>query len=170
MEALMSHPLSYDELQVGDRWRSQARTVTEADVVNFACLTGDFDPLHVDHETARQSPFGRPIAHGLLGLSFTAGLGLHSPWAATVAFVGIREWRFIKPLFIGDTVHVVTEVLEKEPRGRRQGAITWKRQLCNQEGQIVQEGIFETLVAMGHAVTHKIGKLSTQPSEAVRVA
>jgi acyl dehydratase len=166
----MSNPLPYDELHVGDRWRSQARTITEADVVNFACITGDFDPLHVDHETAQQSPFGRPIAHGLLGLSFTAGLGLHSPWAATVAFIGLKDWRFIKPLFIGDTVHVVTEVLDMQPRGRRQGAVTWKRQLLNQDGEIVQEGTFETLVAMAHAVNQKIGKLTPQPNDSFRVA
>jgi 3-hydroxybutyryl-CoA dehydratase len=167
----MSKPLSYDELQIGDRWRSQARTVTETDVVNFACLTGDFDPLHVDHETARNSAFGRPIAHGLLGMSLVAGLGLHSPCAATVAFTGLRDWRFLKPLLVGDTVHVVTEVLDKQPRGRRQGAVTWKRQLLNQDEEVVQEGVFETLVAMAHAVANKVGKQPPQTAEpAVRVA
>jgi acyl dehydratase len=158
----MSHPLSYDELAIGDRWRSQARTITQADVVNFACLTGDFDPLHVDHETARASTFGQPIAHGLLGLSFVAGLGLHSPWAATVAFTGLQDWRFHRPLCVGDTVHVITEILDKRPHGRRQGAITWKRQLVNHKDEVVQEGVFQTLVAMAHAVTHKIGKLNPQ--------
>ena len=158
----MSRPQSYDELAIGDRWRSQARTITQADVVNFACVTGDFDPLHVDHEAARQSSFGQPIAHGLLGLSFVAGLGLHSPWAATVAFTGIQEWRFHKPLYVGDTVHVITEILDKRPHGRRQGAVTWKRQLVNQKDEIVQEGTFQTLVAMAHAVTHKIGKLDVE--------
>jgi acyl dehydratase len=168
----MSHPQSYDELAIGDRWRSQARTITQADVVNFACITGDFDPLHVDHETAKQSTFGQPIAHGLLGLSFVAGLGLHSPWAATVAFTGIHEWRFLKPLYVGDTVHVITEVLDKHPHGRRQGAITWKRQLLNQKDEVLQEGVFQTLVAMAHAATHKIGKLPSEgeAEKAIRVA
>ncbi len=158
----MSRPQCYDELAIGDRWRSQGRTITQADVVNFACVTGDFDPLHVDHEAARESTFGQPIAHGLLGLSFVAGLGLHSPWAATVAFTGIQEWQFRKPLYVGDTVHVITEILDKRPHGRRQGAVTWKRQLVNQKDEIVQEGTFQTLVAMAHAVTHKIGKLNTE--------
>ncbi len=167
----MSRPQSYDELTIGDRWRSQARTITQADVVNFACVTGDFDPLHVDHETARTSTFGQPIAHGLLGLSFVAGLGLHSPWAATVAFTGIQEWRFHKPLYVGDTVHVITEILDKRPHGRRQGAVTWKRQLTNQKDEVVQEGTFQTLVAMAHAVTHKIGKIGGASDEQVfRVA
>ncbi len=161
----MSKPLPFDELHIGDRWRSQSRTITEADVVIFAGATGDFDPLHVDHETARKSHFGRPIAHGLLGLSYVAGLGLHSPWAATVAFTGIRQWQFLKPVYIGDTVHVVTEILDKQGRGRRQGGITWKRQLVNQEDEVVQEGIFDTLVAMAHAVRHKIGKLTPETPE-----
>ena len=115
----MSKPLPYDELHVGDRWRSQSRTITEADVVGFAGITGDFDPLHVDHETARKSPFGKPIAHGLLGFSYVAGLGLHSLWAATVALTGIRQWQLLKPVYVGDTVHVVTEILDKHPSGRR---------------------------------------------------
>lgn len=158
----MSKPLPFDELHIGDRWRSQSRTITEADVVLFAGITGDFDPLHVDHETARKSHYGKPIAHGLLGLSYVAGLGLHSPWAATVAFTGIRQWQFLKPVYVGDTVHVVTEILDKQRRGRRQGGITWKRQLVNQKDEVVQEGIFDTLVAMAHAVSHKIGKLTPE--------
>src|SRR5438270_5419201 len=71
--------LGFDELAAGDEWESPARTVTEADVVHFAALTGDFNPIHVDRESAAQTPFGRPIAHGLLGLSFAAGLTSAAP-------------------------------------------------------------------------------------------
>src|SRR2546427_8101346 len=125
-------PLYFNEVQVGDTWQSPARTVTETDVVNFAGVTGDYNPLHVDHEFARTTLFGKPIAHGLLGLSFVAGLGSHSPWMRTAAFVKVCEWCFLKPIFIGDTVHVQTEILAKEIRGRgRRGLITWKRQLVN---------------------------------------
>src|SRR5262245_41641888 len=101
MATRKDEPLYFDQIQVGDTWESPARTVTEADVVNFAGLTGDYNPLHVDHEFARGTPFGKPLAHGLLGLSLVAGLGSHSPWMRTVAFVRIREWNFIKPVFIG---------------------------------------------------------------------
>ncbi len=147
--------LTYDQLKVGDQWVSPARTVTETDVVNFACLTGDHDPLHMNHEHAKESPFGRPIAHGLLGLSFVAGLGVHSPRAATVAFVQIREWKFLQPIFFGDTVHVVNEIIEKEASGRRRGKVIWKRSLLNQNAEIVQEGILETVVEMGRAPKDK---------------
>ena len=146
--ARMSDALYFEDLHVGDSWRSRARTITETDVVNFACLTGDFDPLHVDHEFARESPFGKPIAHGLLGLSFVAGLGSHSPAVKTVAFLGIQKWEFLRPAHIGDTLHVVTEILELRPNGRRCGHVTWKRQLVNQAGSVVQSGVFETLVSL----------------------
>lgn len=145
----MNRPLFFDEVQIGEHWTSPARTVTEADVVNFAGATGDFNPLHVDHEFARQSPFGRPIAHGLLGLAWTSGLARFTPWMQTVALVRLAEWSFAQPIFIGDTVHVETEVLAKSNPARRRGQITWKRQLINQSGEIVQTGIVETLVAVG---------------------
>jgi acyl dehydratase len=147
----MNRPLFFHDVQVGDRFVSHARTITEADIVNFACLTGDFDPLHVDHEHAKQSLFGKPIAHGLLGLSWLAGLSIHNPWMRTVAFVSISEWKFLKPLYVGDTVHVVTEVTAKEQRGRKRGQVTWKRQLVNQRGEVTQEGVLDTLVELGEA-------------------
>jgi 3-hydroxybutyryl-CoA dehydratase len=148
----MSEPIDFDQLQVAQRWVSQGRTITETDVVMFAGISGDYNPLHVDHEHARQTPFGRPIAHGLLGLSLVAGLGSHSPNAATEAFLGVRSWDFLKPAYIGDTVHVVTEVVAMTPKSRRRGHVAWKRELLNQHGEVVQSGIFETLVATAAGV------------------
>ena len=140
-------PLYLEDVEVGDTWEGPARTITETDIVNFACLTGDFNPLHVDHEFAKGTLFGKPIAHGLLGVSYMAGLGSHSPYMRTAAFVKIRDWTFLRPIFVGDTIHVTTEVLAKDVRGRgRRGLVTWKRQLVNQTGVVVQEGITETLV------------------------
>jgi 3-hydroxybutyryl-CoA dehydratase len=145
--APVHEPLYYNDVAVGETWESPARTVTEADIVNFACMTGDYNPLHVDHEFVKNTPFGRPIAHGLLGLSWVAGLGSFSPCMRTAAFVRICDWRFLKPIFVGDTVHVRTEIVAKAIRGRgRRGLVTWKRQLVNQSGVVVQEGTTETLV------------------------
>lgn len=143
----MSGVLHFDELTVGDCWTSRSRTITETDVVNFAGMTGDYDPLHVDHEFAASSPFGRPIAHGLLGLSFVAGLCSQSPAVNTLAFVSIRQWEFLAPAYIGDTVHATTEVIGKEDNGRRTGRVIWQRRLINQNGEVIQAGILETLVA-----------------------
>ncbi len=144
----MSQPLHFEDLNVGDSWKSLGRTVTEADVVNFAGMTGDYDPLHVDHEYARSTPFGKPIAHGLLGLSWVAGLGSHSPTVRTIAFLRIAKWEFLRPIYVGDTVHVENEVIEKSLKGRRSGHITWCRRLYNQCDEVLQEGHFETLVAV----------------------
>ena len=143
----MSEPLFFDELTLGDCWESRRRTITETDVVNFAGMSGDYDPLHVDHEFAKQTPFGRPIAHGLLGLSLLAGLSSTAPAMQTKAFLGIGQWQFMRPLFIGDTVHVKTEVAELISKNRRQGRVTWRRQLVNQADEVVQQGEFETIVA-----------------------
>ncbi len=145
---LVTEALFYEDLNRGDRWTSRARTITESDVVGFAGLTGDFDPLHVDHEFAKQTPFGKPIAHGLLGLSFLAGLASQCPAVRTLAFRSLRDWQFLAPIYIGDTVHAVTEVVDKSTSGRRSGRVTWNRTLVNQDGQTVQSGIFETLVAI----------------------
>ena len=144
---MSNEPLYYDDVQVGDTWQSGARTVTETDVVMFAGLTGDFNPLHVDDEFARESFYGQRIAHGLYGTSLVAGLGSHSPLMRTEAFVAIRDWYFLKPMFLGDTMHVHTEVLEKRESGRRRGTVVWKRQLINQKGEIVQSGLFESVVS-----------------------
>ena len=145
----------FDDLRIGDQWKSRGRTITETDVVNFAGMTGDYDPLHVDYEFARQTPFGKPIAHGLLGLSLVAGLSSTCPAVHTSAFLGIRDWEFLRPLLIGDTVHVVTSVIDLRASSRRHGRVTWLRQLINQTGQVVQKGIFETLVSTAHTRTRR---------------
>ena len=143
----MSKLLAFEDLEVGDRWVSPHRIVTERDVTQFADLTGDFDRLHTDAKFAEETPFGRPIAHGLLGLSFVAGLSSKCPAMDTVAFVGVQNWSFLHPVFFGDQVHVVTEVVELSRHGRKRGKVLWKRSLLNQDGRVTQEGTLETLVA-----------------------
>lgn len=142
----MDGRLTFERIPVGGSWTSPARTITEADVVTFANTTGDRNPLHVDYEFAKSTPFRQPIAHGLLGLSWVAGLGSHTPLVDTVAFVAIRNWEFLRPLFFGDTVHVRTTVLEKQANARRTGRVLWQQELINQNGEVTQQGVFETLV------------------------
>ena len=140
-------PLFFDDFDVGDEWLSSARTVTQADVVAFAGISGDFNPIHMDHETAREGAFGEPVAHGLLGLALVSGLTMHAPLVATQAFLAIDRWNFLKPIAFGDTVHVVTRVesITLRARGRR-AEVVWHRQLINQRGDLVQEGLTRTLV------------------------
>ena len=140
-------PLCFDDLEVGDEWVSPARTVTEADVVAFAGLSGDYNPIHVDHETARAGAFGQPVAHGLLGLALVSGLSSYAPRVATLAFLAIERWEFVKPIAFGDTVHVRTQVESITPRARgRRAEVAWSRRLVNQRGVTVQEGLTRTLV------------------------
>jgi len=139
--------LAFDDLVVGDEWESPRRTVTETDVVLFAGLSGDFNPLHVDHSSGKNSPFGQPVAHGLLGLAVATGLMSHAPRVDTLAFLAILEWKFHRPIVSGDTIYVLSNVesLELHANGRR-GVVTWRRRILNQDGHLVQEGRTQTLV------------------------
>ncbi len=137
----------FEDLKPGMDWKSPGRTITESDIVSFAGLTGDYDPIHVDHEYAASTPYGKPMAHGLLGLAYLAGLSSHFPSVRTIALVRIQEWHFERPIFVGDTVHVMTEVESASPKGRKSGEVVWYRQLINQRGECVQHGRLVTLVA-----------------------
>jgi acyl dehydratase len=139
--------LYFDDIEVGQEWESLGRTVTQTDIINFAGVSGDFNPIHINHEFARTTLFGQPIAHGLLVFSMASGLGLFAPPMRTLAFVAIHEWNFREPVFIGDTIRMLTKVLEKNSKGRgKRGVVTWQRRIVNQHGKVVQEGVTVTLV------------------------
>ena len=119
-----SFHLYFDDLEVGHEWTSGGRTVTEADIVNFAGFSGDFNPIHIDHEFAKNTPFRRPIAHGFGVFSIASGLGVMTPPVRTVALLRVRYWNFQLPVFAGDTIRCVSRVVEKTPRGRgRRGEV-----------------------------------------------
>jgi acyl dehydratase len=159
--------LSFEDLNVGETWISPGRTVTDADIVNFACQTGDFNSLHVDAEFAAGTVYRKPIAHGLMGMSWAAGLGSNFPRVSTLSFAAIRDWEFLRPVYAGDTLHAATQVLDKRPTGRRSGKVAWLIKVVNQKSEVVQQGVFETLVATrlreGKAVTKS---LTERPVEA----
>ena len=141
--------LFFEEFEVGAQARSVGRTITEADIVQFCALTGDWNQLHSDAEFAAQTPFGQRIAHGLLGLSIASGrvmrLGLIEGTA--LAFRGIEDWKFSKPLFIGDTAHVEARVAETKPFPRLGGGqVTLDVSVVNQKGETCQRGQWSVLV------------------------
>jgi 3-hydroxybutyryl-CoA dehydratase len=145
--AFSDQHMCFEDVAIGQEWVSPARTVTQTDIVNFAGLSGDFNPIHVDHEFAKTTPFRQPIAHGLLIQAIGSGMAVSCPMMRTMAFVQIREWNFVNPVFIGDTVRLRSRVLEKHLKGRgRRGEVVWLRTIFNQDGKIVQEGINVTLV------------------------
>jgi len=137
----------FDEIQVGEEYESPGRTVTEADIVIFAGLSGDYNVLHTDAEFMKQSIFGERIAHGLLGLAIQAGLFTRAtPPYATLAFVGLR-WKFKGPVKIGDTIRLRAKVIgKKETSKPDRGLIIVQRTVLNQRGEIVQEGETDLMV------------------------
>ena len=104
---------------------SRGRTVTEADIVNFAGLSGDFIELHTNEEYARRGPFGRRIAHGALIFSISTGLMVQIAGdpESIVAFYGVDRLRFVAPVFIGDTIHVSQRILEKHKKNAERGVV-----------------------------------------------
>jgi acyl dehydratase len=141
--------LHYEELEVGMRWRSSGRTITEADIVAFAGVSGDFNPIHVDAAYASGTPFGERIAHGALVLAIATGLRQQQgTFRGTLkAWLGISDWRFRSAVRIGDTIEVVTEVVgRRETKDPTTGLVTQAVEVRNQEDEVVAEGQFATLV------------------------
>lgn len=137
----------FEDIQVGEEYVSPGRTVTEADIVIFAGLSGDYNILHTDAEFMKHSLFGERIAHGLLGLAIQSGLlGRGMRPFATIAFLGLR-WKFKGPIKIGDTITVRGKVIDKRETSKRdRGLITLQRQVLNQKGEVVQEGETDVMV------------------------
>src|SRR5919108_4974915 len=133
----MTDPRRYfDDIQVGEEYESPGRTVTEADIVLFAGLSGDYNQLHTDAEFMKGSIFGERIAHGLLGLAIQSGLLTRAmaPYA-TVAFGGLR-WKFKAPIKIGDTIRVRAKVLAKKETKADRGLVILQRTVLNQRDEI----------------------------------
>lgn len=133
-----------DDLEVGARYVTPTRTITETDVVWFAGMTGDYNELHTSREFTRETQFGRPIAHGLLGLAVSHGLMARSGIleGTGIAFLGVRDWQFKAPVYPGDTIHVCVTVLEVRPSRSKpdRGVAVFQVEVVNQEGTVVQAG------------------------------
>jgi acyl dehydratase len=138
----------FEELSEGTEVISQGRTITEADLVNFAGLTGDTNPMHTDAEFAKSTPFGERIAHGMLGLSYAVGLAwmLGFMDGTVIAFTGL-EWKFKGPVKIGDTIHVVGKVKQtKSMPAMGGGMVVFSMRLMNQRDETVQQGEWTALI------------------------
>ncbi|MGD9988897.1 MaoC/PaaZ C-terminal domain-containing protein [Pseudonocardia sp.] len=141
----------FDDLTEGERHRTATRSVTEADVVNFAGLSGDYNRLHVDIEFAAATPFGERVAHGLLVLSIASGLCTRLPVSEAMQqnILGLLDLqcRWPAPTRIGDTVHVVLTVTDLTPtRSPGRGVVTMRRDVVNQRDETVMESTWKLLV------------------------
>jgi acyl dehydratase len=115
------------------------RVVTEADVMAFAHLTGDFVELHTNEAYAKTTKYGQRIAHGALVFSLSIGLatGMKLFDGTLLAFVGVDKLRFVAPVFFGDRIHVVKRVVERKALGAAQGTVTFESKVLNQRGELV---------------------------------
>lgn len=137
----------FEDIQVGEEYASPGRTVTEADVVIFAGLSGDYNVLHTDAEHMKSSRFGERIAHGLLGLSIQQGLLDRVVTAQITGPLAAVKWKFKGPIKIGDTIHVDARVTGKSDGEQAGwGVVTVARRVVNQRGEVVQEGETDHLV------------------------
>jgi 3-hydroxybutyryl-CoA dehydratase len=141
--------LYFEQFEIGMSITSPGRTVTEADILTFAGVSGDFNSIHTDAVHAASSPFGARVAHGLLGLAIASGLAVRTGMleGTVMAFREITEWKFSLPIFIGDTIHVIMEVVEKKSLPRLgAGALTLAIEVLNQENASVMRGKWQVLI------------------------
>jgi len=152
--------LCFEEFEIGDSRISPGRTVTETDVVSFCGLSGDYNELHSNAEFGKQTPFGQRIAHGLLGLSIASGLAgrLGLIEGTAQAFMGL-DWKFKRPIFIGDTIRVrATVARTKEVKRLGGGIVILDIAVLNQNDEVVQQGKWTVLMKSRPAATQEKGK------------
>ena len=136
--------LYWEEWKIGAEFVTSARTITETDIINFAGISGDYNPLHIDEEFCRNTQFGTRIAHGPLVYSIATGLifQLHLYDDTLIAFLGFDSLKFTKPVKIGDTIHARVEVIEKRETSKPdRGIMKRLLQVLNQNNELVQEGV-----------------------------
>lgn len=151
LQDIEDYVVYFDDLNVGDKFKTPSRTITEADVTNFACLSGDFNRLHVDLEYAKATQFGQRIAHGLCVLAIASGLTTRLPLIKfiekTLIALANLECRWVKPTFIGDTIHVDVEIIAKEETSKPdRGLIVMRRTAVNQRAEAVMESEWKLMM------------------------
>ena len=148
MEADGPRGLYFEEFEIGATMRTRGRTISEADLVQFAALTGDYNPMHTDAEYSRGSSMGERVAHGMLSLSYAIGqayqLGILE--RTVLGFRGL-EMKFSNPVFIGDTIHAELKVVETKPAHRLGGGVvTLDLRIIKQDGKTAQKGSMTLLM------------------------
>jgi acyl dehydratase len=132
----------FEDFEIGQEFLTPARTITSTDIVNFACLTGDFNEVHSNFEYCKTTPFGEPIAHGPLVYGVAAGLqyatGIND--GTLLALLQIDGWRMLNPVKHGDTIRLRSRVLEKKESSKAdRGIVTFFRECVKQDGSVAQE-------------------------------
>jgi acyl dehydratase len=139
----------FEDFEAGQSFESAGRTITEADLTLFSMISGDWNPIHADAEFARGTRYGQRVVHGALGIAIATGrlheLGIFE--RSAVAMIGLRNWTFREPMFVGDTVRLRLTILAKSlGRSGRSGRVERRFELLNQRDVVVQEGESDVLV------------------------
>ena len=141
--------LYFEEFEVGQKIITVGRTIAESDIFTFAGFSGDYNQIHTDAEFAKNTPFGQRVAHGLLGLSIASGLAMRTGVleGTVIAFREINNWKFIAPVFIGDTIHVEMEVIETKALKRiGGGSVGITLDVKKQGDETVMKGTWTVLI------------------------
>jgi 3-hydroxybutyryl-CoA dehydratase len=141
--------LYFEEFSVGQKVVTEKRTMTENDIMTFAALSGDNNRIHTDPEFSKTTVFGRQVAHGLLGLAVASGLAWETGIldGTVIAFREINEWKFVKPVFIGDTIFVELVVRETKALPRiGGGSVTITLEVKNQNEEVCHRGVWTVLM------------------------
>lgn len=138
-----------EDFAAEQRFISGGRTITEADLTFFSMISGDWNPVHCDAEFAKKTRYGERVVHGVLGIAISTGmmheLGIFEK--SVIAMLGFRNWNFLAPLLVGDTIHLQLTIMAVEPgKSGRSGKLARKFELINQNDVIVQEGESDVLV------------------------
>lgn len=139
----------FEDFKVGQEFESGGRTITEADLTFFSMLSGDWNPVHADAEFAKSTRFGQRVVHGALGIAVSTGM-LHELGIfhdSVIAMLGFKNWNFLAPLLVNDTIHLKLTITALEPgKSGNSGKLGRRFQLINQKGEVVQDGESDVLV------------------------
>jgi len=140
-QELKSRGLYFEDFVVGEKYVTPRRTITSTDIVNYACLSGDFNAVHIDWEFCKTQPYKEPLAHAPLIFGIAAGLQCQSGIndGTLIAFLGMDKWRVLAPVKHGDTIHMILVPTEKRltSKGDR-GIVHFDREIKNQRNETVQ--------------------------------
>ncbi len=139
----------FEEFKVGEKIVTGSRPVRDGDIMSFADLTGDNNRIHTDEAFSKAGPFGRRVAHGLLGLSIAMGQAWKTGIldGTVIAFREINDWKFIRPVFIDDVVHAELNITETKALPRiGGGSVVILVELKNDQGEVYMKGSLNILV------------------------
>ncbi|MGB3865151.1 MAG: MaoC/PaaZ C-terminal domain-containing protein [Xanthobacteraceae bacterium] len=143
--------LFYEDFEIGQVFDSPGRTVTETDLSLFCMMSGDWHPLHSDEEYAKTTQFGRRVVGGVFGVALVTGA--MSRWgifeSSVIAMLSIGNWRFVGPIYVGDTLSVRMTIVEKRPtKNGSVGIIDREFEIRNQRGEVIQTGRSDALIKL----------------------